>query len=68
MSFYEDQEEDWIANECKGSPSDYDGAGNYTVGFSNSTTPSKYPSKSAKRRAARLRKKAREMKESDAKR
>ena len=23
MSFFEDQEEDWYANDCKGSPSDY---------------------------------------------
>lgn len=23
MSFYEEQEEDWFANDCKGAPSDY---------------------------------------------
>ena len=23
MSFYEDQEDDWFANDCKGVPSDY---------------------------------------------
>ena len=28
MSVYDDQEEDWFANDCKGSPSDYDGCGN----------------------------------------
>lgn len=24
MSYYDDQEEAWLANDCKGSPSDYD--------------------------------------------
>jgi hypothetical protein len=27
VSFFDDQEDDWYANDCKGSPSDYDGAG-----------------------------------------
>ena len=30
MSYFEDQEEDWLANDCKGRIEDYDGAGNYT--------------------------------------
>jgi hypothetical protein len=27
MSYFDDQEESWFANDCKGSPSDYDAAG-----------------------------------------
>lgn len=29
MSFFEDQEDDWFANDCQGSPDNYDGAGNF---------------------------------------
>lgn len=28
MSVFDDQMEDWFDNDCQGSPSDYDGAGN----------------------------------------
>jgi hypothetical protein len=28
MSVFDDQMDDWFANDCQGSPSDYDGAGN----------------------------------------
>ncbi len=62
MSFFEDQEEDWYANDCKGSPDNYDGAGNYdpTIGTQpehlkglSQTPPTR--SKSKKRREQRKR-------------
>lgn len=29
MSFFEDQMDAWFDNDCKGSPDNYDGAGNF---------------------------------------
>jgi hypothetical protein len=66
MSFYEDQEDDWLANNCKGAPSDYY-AGELAPWLDNftdtSTGPSQTPrtrNRSKKRREQR--KKAKERK------
>lgn len=70
MSFYEDQEEDWIANGCKGSPSDYYAGeiapwadkSHFNPGMSvmEIVAPGK-PSKSARRNAQRKRARARKL-------
>lgn len=58
MSFFEDQEDDWLANNCKGDPANYDGAGNFVP---NDMGPAYRPdskpvkSKSRKRREQRKR-------------
>ena len=67
MSFFEDQEDDWYANGCKGAPSDYycgelapwlDDFTDTSAPVSQQTAPRKR-SKSQKRRAQRRRAEAR---------
>lgn len=58
MSFYEDQEEDWLNNDCKGDPSNYDGAGNFEPSLMGPPFPPKR-TKSEKRNAQRRRAKLR---------
>ena len=68
MSFFEDQEDDWYANGCKGAPSDYY-AGElapWCDHFTDTSLPAKGPtqtprtrSKSKKRRDQRIRAEAR---------
>lgn len=60
MSFFDDQEDDWFANDCKGAPDDYY-AGElapWRDGFTDTSKPSKGPAqtpptrtKTQKRRA-----------------
>jgi hypothetical protein len=45
MSFFEDQEDDWYANDCKGRIEDYDGAGNYAPEKGEDLGPSEEDSK-----------------------
>ena len=63
MSFFEDQEDDWFANDCKGAPSDYY-AGELAPWLDHFTDtsanvhralPDKTRSKAQKRRAQRKR-------------
>ena len=66
MSFFEDQEADWFANNCKGAPDDYDGCGGGLAPWKDHFTGEKPPrklSKSAKRRARKQRSEARKLAE-----
>ena len=65
MSFYDDQEDDWFSNDCKGAPSDYY-AGELAPWRDRFTDTSKGPaqtprtrSRSKKRREQRKRAEAR---------
>jgi hypothetical protein len=69
MSFFEDQEDDWFANDCKGAPSDYyaGGLAPWLDDFTDTSAKAdkalaavpKKRSRSQKRRAQRRRAEAR---------
>jgi hypothetical protein len=65
MSFFEDQEDDWFANDCKGAPSDYY-AGElapWCDGFTNTSTPTKprTEAQKARKKRNRARRRAKEL-------
>lgn len=61
MSYFEDQEDAWMANDCKGSPDEYDpytdGSGYEPRGGTPSPKRTKSQKRNAQRKAAKLRKK-----------
>ena len=55
MSVFDDQMDDWFANDCQGNPSDYDGAGNIGYWAEPDDAPVKVRTEAQKERKRRNR-------------